>query len=136
MGAHRCGGIKKAFEQELADVDALLGEWHRWHFLLCKEALAGPSGGLVEQLLDILRELTLRDGRLLVDFINSQDWRSVDHNIRAVCLYAIDGCITSLCERHGTHCFDDPLPDQPPNASLTIKKILFPSPDGEASPGA
>ena len=124
---------RRAQERELADVHALVRAWYQWHRELCDEALAGPSGALVEQLLEILRELTLRDGAALVAFARSQSWCDVDRDTRDICLFAIDGCITKLRERNGMHPFDDPLPDQPPNIFLTIKEIvLFPSPDGRS----
>lgn len=111
-------------ECELAEVAVMMREHHRWHCERCAEAIAGPHGALVEQLVDILGTLELRDGEHLVDFIRSQTWHDVDPDTRFVALHAIDGAVIKLREQAGLAPFDDPLEGQPDNVFLTVKKIL------------
>ncbi len=111
-------------DRELAEIAVMVRAYTRWHHECCVEAIAGPHGALVEQLVDILGTLELRDGEHLVDFIRSQTWHDVDPNTRFVTLHAIDGAIIKLREQAGLAPFDDPLEGQPDNVFLTVKKIL------------
>jgi hypothetical protein len=113
-----------ALEKELADINVLLRDWYAWHRELCSRACAGPHGLFVEQLLEILRELTLDDGAVLVTFIRSQDWHAVDRDVREICLFGIDGCITKLREKAGLPAFSDPLEGQPANVFMIVKRML------------
>jgi hypothetical protein len=112
-----------ALEKELSEVHALLREHHRWHRERCVEAISGPHGALVEQLVEILRKLELGDGKHLIDFIHSQSWCGVDADTRFICLHAIDGAIVKLREQAGLCCFDDPI-EEPANVFLVAKLIL------------
>jgi hypothetical protein len=60
-----------------------------------------------EQLLDVLRSLTLTGGVELVTFIQSQDWSSVDFDTRCTCLHEINERITKLREQANLTPFDD-----------------------------
>jgi hypothetical protein len=111
-------------DRELAEVAAMVRAHTRWHHERCAEAIAGPHGALVEQLVDILGKLELRDGEHLVDFINSRSWQGVDADTRFICLHAIDGAVIKLREQAGLAPFDDPLEGQPDNVFLTVKQIL------------
>ena len=111
-------------DRELTEVAVMVRAHARWHHELCVEAIAGPYGALVEQLVEILSRLELRDGEHLVEFINSQNWHAVDADTRFVCLHAIDGAVIKLREQAGLAPFDDPLEGQPDNVFLTVQKIL------------
>ena len=114
----------KALEQELADSSHFLRAWHRHHREVCDAALAGPSGALVEQLLEILGKLTLRDGAALIAFVRSQDWHAVDPGTRYVCLHAIDGAVAKLREKAGMTPFDDALEGAPATVFQVVKQMM------------
>jgi hypothetical protein len=114
-----------ALEKELSEIHALLREHHRWHRTRCAEAIDGPHGALVEQLVEILDKLELSDGKHLIDFVHSQNWCGVDPDTRFLCLHAIDGAIIKLREQAGMITFSDPLEGQPANVFLTVKHLLM-----------
>jgi hypothetical protein len=115
---------KTALEKELSEVHALLRKHHRWHRTRCAEAIDGPHGALVEQLVEILGKLELSDGKHLIDFVHSQSWCGVDPDTRFVCLHAIDGAIIQLREKAGLPVFDDPVGDAPANVFQTVKHLM------------
>jgi hypothetical protein len=128
---------RNKLEQELDDRGQLLRAWRAYHKQLCADAVCGDSGELVFALLDVLRTLTLQDGRTLIEFVGSQDWRSVDRSTRDICLFVIDGRICQLREKAGLPAFDDSIPGsgKPENMFQRIKAMLFPAPMGPP-PGA
>jgi hypothetical protein len=81
---------------------------------------------MIERLVYILKELTLKSTSLLLAYIRGIDWSAVDANTRFICLHEINAAIAALRERHGMGAFDDPLPGQPENVSRLIKAHLFP----------
>ena len=128
---------KTALQQELDDKSHLLRAWRTYHKQLCVDAVNGESGELVSALLDVLRTLTPKDSKALVEFVASQDWRHVDPDTRQICLFAVDGAIVKIREHAGLAPFDDPIPGsgKPENMFQTIKALLFPAPPGPP-PGA
>jgi hypothetical protein len=100
--------------------------WRRWHREQLEEVLAGPHGAMVERLMFILRELTLKSAPLFLAYIKGVDWSAVDANTRFVCLHEIDHTVIRMRERHGMAPFDDPLPGQRENVTRQIKAHLFP----------
>jgi hypothetical protein len=98
---------KSELRQELADDATLFGRWRAWHREERAQALAGPAGALVEQLLEILRGLSPQDGAAtLVAFIRSQNWTHLDQDVKFTCLHEIDTCIIRLREKSGLPPFD------------------------------
>jgi len=115
---------RTALQRELAEVHQLLRAWHVYHRQLCTDAINGDSGELVSALLGILKTLTLKDGKALIEFVNSQNWHRVDTDTRQICLFAIDGAICKLREQAGLPVFDDPIGEAPANVFLTVKQML------------
>src|SRR5262249_42291455 len=115
----------KALEKELANGSKLLRAWRNWHAEQREEALAGPHGKFVTQLLEALHGLTLRDGAKLVGFIRAQDWSAVDFNTRFVCLHETNDRITILREEAGMAPFDDSLPPGRTTGFLIIRQAMF-----------
>jgi hypothetical protein len=76
-------------------------QWQRWQDELCEQALAGPHGELVRQLLEVLDGLGPRDGAVLLDFVRSQSWRDVNMDTRFVCLHEINARTITLREQAG-----------------------------------
>jgi hypothetical protein len=114
-----------ALQKELKDDATLLKRWRAWHAELRAEALAGPFGALVEQLLEILRGLRLQDSALLLAFIRSQRWSEVDMNVRLECLHQINARMTRLREQAGLVPFDDALPDKPTTGFLIVRQLML-----------
>jgi hypothetical protein len=113
-----------ALEKELDDRAQLLRSWRRWHAEQLEEALAGPHGGIIGQLVKRLRRLDLRSRPELLQFIEKQDWRSIDYEVRLVALHQINTAITRLRERHGLSPFDDGLPGERENMFRTIRGVV------------
>jgi hypothetical protein len=87
--------------------------------------LSGPHGGRTRRLLSFLQDMTLADGRALVDHITTEGWLDeADREARADALSLIGVRITHLRERAGLAPFDDPLPGSPRNVFLVIRKLL------------
>jgi hypothetical protein len=114
----------RALEKELADNSTLLRQWHEWHAEQRAEAVAGPHGASVAQLLDVLSSLTLRSGVELVTFIGSQDWSDIDFDTKFTCLHEIDTCITALREKAGMPPFDDGFPPERTTGFLIIRHLM------------
>jgi hypothetical protein len=104
-------------DQGLADNRRLLRAWRAWHHEQLEEALAGPHGTVIARLMALLKGMT--SARALVDFINAQDWSSIDAATRFTALHQINEAITAHRERNDLAPIDDALPAEPPNAFQT-----------------
>jgi hypothetical protein len=105
--------------------DHMLQAWARWHCERREEALAGPHGALVSELLAALHGLTLRDGAKIVAFVRAQDWSHVDADVRFTLLREINNAITRLREQAGMAPFDDGVAPERATAFLIIKDVMF-----------
>jgi hypothetical protein len=114
---------KRQLEKELREQTTLLRQWCRWHAAQCDEALAGPAGELVAQLLAILDNMTIKSGAELLAFIRSQNW-NVDTRTRDACLFAIGTRLVVLRERAALVPFDDGLDREPSTLFLIIKATI------------
>ena len=120
---------KREEQKQLAENSYLLRAWKRWHREQLEEALIGVHGDVLVQLMIQLKNL--REARGLLNFIEAQNWASIDAETRLVALHEISIAITRLRERNGLAPIDDPLPGQPENLFRRIKQTLF-----AALPGA
>lgn len=102
----------------------MLRAWRAWHCEQREAAVSGPCGALVEQLLDILRGLTLRGGGELVAFISSQNWSCVDFDTRLTCLHEINERITKLRELAGMPPFDDGFGPERTTGFLIVRQLM------------
>jgi hypothetical protein len=116
---------RRSLDRELADNSYLLRQWKSWRDEQREEAVAGPNGSLVAQLLDVLRGLTLGGGAELVAFIRSQNWNCVDFDTRLCCLHEINDRITKLREQAGMPPFDDGFGPERINGFLIIKHMMI-----------
>jgi hypothetical protein len=60
----------------------------------------------------------------LIEHVRANDWASADGDMRLLALRLADAAIVRLRERAGLEPFDDPLPDQPSNAFLSLRELL------------
>jgi hypothetical protein len=118
-------------QKELADHARLLRAWKAWHREQLDEALAGPHGALVSELMTLLDRLELSSAAALLDFVRRRAWSSVSWDTRLTVLHEINNRITRMRECHGLPPFDDPLPGQPDNVFRIVRAILTPSPAHE-----
>jgi hypothetical protein len=112
-------------QKELADNARLLRAWKKFHREELEEALAGPHGATIAELLTLLDRLELSSAAVLLNFIQCNDWSSVSYDTRLVVLHQINARITRMRERNGLPPIDDPLPGQPDNVFRRIKQMLF-----------
>jgi hypothetical protein len=124
---------KRDEQKQLAENSYLLRAWKRWHREQLEEALIGVHGDVLVQLMIQLKNL--REARGLLNFIEAQNWASIDAETRLVALHEISIAITRLRERNGLAPIDDPLSGQPESLFRRIKQTLFAAPPG-AHPGS
>jgi hypothetical protein len=115
---------RTAKEKELADNARLLRAWKRWHREQLEEALIGLHSDVLVQLMIQLKHL--REARGLLNFIEAQDWASIDAETRLIALHEINVAVMRLRERNGMEPIDDPLPGQAENLFRRIKQTLSP----------
>jgi hypothetical protein len=122
-------------EKELADQARLLCAWTQWHAEQLAEALAGPHGDVVVNVISVLERLGMGSAAELLGRVQRTEWSTVSDNVRTTVLHQINQMITRLRERNGMAGIDDPLPGQPDNVFRRIKHMLFAAPPG-ANPGS
>jgi hypothetical protein len=118
-------------QKELVDQARLTRAWKARHREQLEEALAGPHGAQISELMALLDRLELSSAAALLAFIRRSEWSSVGYDTRLVVLHQINDRITRMRERHGLAPFDDPLPGQPDNVFRIVRAILTPSPAHE-----
>jgi hypothetical protein len=114
-----------AKEQELRDNAHLLRAWRKWHAEQLSEAIAGPHGVIVVQVMEFLKTMTPASANALLALMRSQKWADVDADTKFELLHFINVAITDMRERNGLTPIDDPLPHERPSVFLTIKRMLF-----------
>jgi hypothetical protein len=114
-------------QQELADQARLANAWRTWHSEQLADAIAGPHGIIVTEVMDQLDGIDLNSGAAtLLACIQRLDWSTVSYDVRLTVLHQINAAITRLRTRQGLAPIDDPLPGQSDNAFRRIKSTLFP----------
>jgi hypothetical protein len=88
------------------------------------EALEGPGGAALAELLALLGRLRPGDAERLVEFVATKRDQWPDRDLRHVVLARIDNAIIELRERSGLPPFDDPLPGEPANCFLMVRDLL------------
>jgi hypothetical protein len=126
---HRSQKLTK--DEKLAETRKLTRAYRAWHREQLEEALIGVHGDVLVQLMIQLKNL--REARRLLNFIEAQDWASIDAETRLIALHEINVAITRLREHSGMVPIDDPLPGQPENLFRRIKQTLFAAPPGAHS---
>jgi hypothetical protein len=111
-------------QQKLAADTRMLKAWRRWHREQLDEALAGPHGTIIAELVRILGALELRSSRALLEFARRTDWDAIPYDARLIALHEVNITITRLRERSGLPPFDDGIWGAPPNVFRAIKAIV------------
>src|SRR5260370_25477518 len=93
-------------QKELADNARLLRAWKKFHREELEEALAGPHGATIAELLTLLDQLELSSAAVLLNFIQRNDWSSVSYDTRLAVLPQINTPITRMTGPHGLAPFD------------------------------
>jgi hypothetical protein len=75
-----------------------------------EELLGGRHGAFFRELVDVLDQLTLANGRALLPFLSRHDWASLPTQLRFRALQLVDQACIRARERGGLPPFDDPLP--------------------------
>jgi hypothetical protein len=114
-------------DKKLADDERLLRAWRNWHRERLDEAMAGPHGVVVVQVVEFLKTMSPASANALLALMRSQVWADVDADTRFELLHLINSTITRLREKNGMPPIDDPLPDSRENVFLLVKKYLFPA---------
>jgi hypothetical protein len=110
-------------DEKLAESQKLSRAYRAWHRKQLEEALIGVHGDVLVQLMIQLKNL--REARGLLNFIEAQDWASIDAETRFIALHEINSAITRLRERAGMAPIDDPLPGERNSLFRRIKHALF-----------
>ena len=121
-----------AQEPKIADDARLIRAWRAWHQEQLAEALAGPHGAQISELMTLLGRLEPSSATPLLAFIRRSDWSSVSYDTRLTVLHQINDRITRIRERHGLSPFDDGVPGSRDNVFQIVRSILAPSPAQDA----
>jgi hypothetical protein len=125
--------FKTEKEKKLANDAHLLHVWQNFHGNELAEALVGLHRDVMGRLTAHLKQL--RSARELVEFIEAQDWSTVDVHTRLIALHEISAAICELREKQGLPPIDDALPGEPLRAFQIIRGIVnsFPQSRGGQS---
>jgi hypothetical protein len=105
----------------LEERNTMVRAWARWRQQQVEEALTGPHGARVAELIEFLEKSPIDDAAL-VAFVRAGRWHDVDPDHRFLALRLIDGAIAEERERAGLSPFDDPPEGTSP--FLEIRKLL------------
>ena len=88
-----------AKDKELADNATLLPAWRAWHREQLEEALAGPHGTAVAQVVKFLDEnMQSQSASALIALLHEHDWQQMSADVRFVVLHEINNAITKFRE--------------------------------------
>jgi len=120
--------MNRSREKELSDNGALLRQWKKWHRELLEQALAGPHGDVVKEIVDFMgNRLELGSAPALLKLIRAYDWNAIDINVLLELLHWINLAVAKLRERNGLPPFDDALPGERLTLFQIAKELLSPS---------
>jgi hypothetical protein len=108
-------------ERELADNAHLLRAWRQWHREQLEQALAGPHGAAVAQVIEFLEDMGPQSATALIALLHEHDWRRMDADVRFVVLHEINTAIIKLREQSGLPPFDDALPNERDTGFLIVR---------------
>jgi hypothetical protein len=112
--------------KELEDQARLSSAWRTYHQQQLDDALAGPSGVAVGEVMNLLARIERTPAATLLACVQGIDWSTVSCDVKLTVLHQVNEKITHMREKRGIASIDDPLPGQPDNAFRRIKSLLFP----------
>jgi hypothetical protein len=114
----------EARDETLEKRNRMVALWCRWRQQQVDDALLGPHGSALAELMQFLGGLTLETEPALVELVRKGPWRSADPDTRYLIMRLVGSRLAELREAAGLPPFSDPLPGDPPNAFLTIRELL------------
>lgn len=116
---------RTAAEKRLHERNRLSAHYRREDARRVAEALASPLGRRLANLLAGFDQLTIDDADRLIETVAAQDWLlQADADFRHLALHLIDARIARIRRAAGLPELDDPLPGEPDNAFLILKRLL------------
>ncbi|HEX9321795.1 MAG TPA: hypothetical protein VF913_06700 [Xanthobacteraceae bacterium] len=85
--------------------------------------LAGPYGAAAAALVEFLDHMN-EAATGLIELVRSGPWRDADEDTRFLVILLIDRALVRSRERRGLPSFDDPMPDEEPDAFLQLREFL------------
>lgn len=84
-----------------------------------------PEGPRIRKMANWMRRLDIAQGGAVIEVVQRQRWLlDAPPEVRHTALSIFHTIITKKRENAGLHPFDDPLPGQPDNVFLQLKKLL------------
>jgi hypothetical protein len=114
----------KARDKALDDRDRKFRDWLRWQQRQVDDALVGPHGAALAELIKLLANLTLDQAAQLIALLQAGPWRAADPDTRYLVIRLCGSRLVSLREAAGLPPVDDPLPHEPPDTFLQIRELL------------
>jgi hypothetical protein len=104
--------------------DRMLRRWRKYHQQQLDEALAGPHGMIVVQVVEFLKTMTPASANALLTLMRSQSWAGVDATTKFILLHTINDAITDMRATNNMPPIDDALPHERATAFLIIRELL------------
>jgi hypothetical protein len=115
--------VPSPLERKLYDQSQQLKRFREWKREIRSGLLTGDYAPEITQLLKLLRKLPEPD--VIVRFIQDAQWlRNGSAVMRHAVFEYVDAAMIRWRVRHGLPSFDDGLPDEPPSAFVTIRRLL------------
>jgi hypothetical protein len=114
----------KARDKARDDRDRQFRGWLRFQRRQVDDALVGPHGAALAELIKLLADLTLDQSADLIASLQAGPWRAADPDTRYLVIRLCGSRLVDLREGVGLPPFDDPLPHEPPDVFLLIRELL------------
>ena len=122
--ATRSAKVQSKLDGKKAEQNVLYVQWQKWKEDRRKELCEGPHGQAATDLSVFLDAMHMGQAEELIDFVRLGPWQNADRDARFMVLDMISNTITYKREQLGLEPFDDPLPDDEPNAFVIIRDLL------------
>ncbi len=109
-----------------AEQDLLDKLYRQWRRDLASEMRAGQYGKEIEGLIKFMRKMTPNSAPALIKLVERAEWLgpSCPKDVRYFVLRLVSHAITRVRENAGYEPYDDPWPDEAPNAFMQIRDLL------------
>lgn len=117
---------KQAMIKALNERDMLMRLWRKWRKDVYNEALDGPYQEALQELVDFLNQMNLKNEAPLLKLIHSGNWHEAHKDIRFLVTILVDAKITALREKQELPPFDDGLIDEPLTLFQKVRHMIEP----------